>query len=595
MNVRSLLVALWLAAGALGASAAEPDPQATRAAQGLFERHWQWLAERFPEFATYRGDPRYNDRLTDASPEAQAAADQRTREWLAEAKAIPADRLSPTDRVSLDMFIGAREREVATMAFPGWRTMLMGVLGGPQSNFADLMLPTPVATAAQVEQLFARMGAYPRQMQHQIERMRSGIALGWVPGRDVLERVLRQIDVQLASRTEDSPYYGPFKRLGSAIPADERTALQARGRAAIERDVVPALRRLRAFVADEYLPKAPANGPLAGYPDGRAVYEMLVRQQTTTSLSAQQIHAIGQRELARLHGEIAGVMKTMKFEGDFAAFVKHLNSDPKYFAASPEALLAGYRDIAKRIDAELPRLFAELPRAPYGVRAMPAFRGPDAAEYYDRPAADGSRPGWFNAAAAGYLKKPSWGMATLTAHEAVPGHHLQIARAVELKGLPEFRRGGFGYVAFSEGWALYAETLGQEIGLYDDPAWRFGHLQAQAWRAVRLVVDTGIHALGWSRQQAIDFMAERTGLNRDIVTSEVDRYTSTPGQALAYMIGQLKITELRERAKAALGPKFDIRRFHNAVIDQGALPLDTLERVIDEWISAEAARGKAPA
>lgn len=595
MNVRPLLAALACALLAPAAAIAEPDPQVASRLHALFERHWQWVAERFPEFATYRGDMRFNDRLTDASPEAQAAADQRVREWLAEAKAIPADRLGPTDRVSLDMFIGARERDVATMAFPGWRTLRVGVLGGVQSDFADLMRPTPMATAAQAEQLFARMAAYPRQMEHHIGEMRRGIALGWVPGRDVLERVLAQLDAQLAVRTEDSPYFAPFKRLGSAIAADDRTALQARGRAAVERDVLPALRRLRAFVADEYLPKAPADGSLAGYPDGRAVYEMLVRQQTTTTLTAQEIHAIGLRELERLHREIDGVMKAMKFEGDFAAFVKHLYTDPKYFTASPEALLAGYRDIAKRIDAELPRLFAELPRAPYGVRAMPAFRGPDAAEYYDRPAADGSRPGWFNAAATGYLKKPTWSMATLTAHEAVPGHHLQIARAVELKGLPEFRRGGFGYTAFSEGWALYAETLGQEIGLYDDPAWRFGHLQAQAWRATRLVVDTGIHALGWSRARAIEFMVARTGLHRDIVTSEIDRYTSTPGQALAYMIGQLKIVELRERAKARLGARFDLRRFHNAVIDQGALPLDTLERVIDDWISAEAARGRPPA
>jgi uncharacterized protein (DUF885 family) len=322
---------------------------------------------------------------------------------------------------------------------------------------------------------------------------------------------------------------------------------------------------------------------------------MRVRQQTTTALTAQQIHAIGQRELVRIRAEMEAVIRQTKFDGDFAAFVTFLNTDRRFFVSSPEALLAGYREIAKRFDAELPRLFAELPRAPYGIRAMPAFRGPDAAAYYDAPARDGSRPGWFNAAVLGHDRKPTWAMATLTAHEAAPGHHLQVARALELKGLPEFRRGGFGYTAFSEGWALYAETLGNELGLYDDPYVRFGHLQAQAFRAARLVVDTGIHALGWSRRQAIDFMVERTGMDRTYVSSEVDRYTSTPGQALAYMVGQLKIVELRERAQARLGAKFDIRRFHNAVIDQGSLPLDTLERMIDEWIAAEAARDKPPA
>jgi len=348
-------------------------------------------------------------------------------------------------------------------------------------------------------------------------------------------------------------------------------------------------------VADEYMRKAPADGALRNYPDGAHVYDIVVRNQTTTSLSAAEIHAIGQRELARLRAEMEAVMRETKFDGNFAQFIRYLNTDPKFFYASPEALLAGYRDIAKRIDAELPRLFAELPRAPYGVRAMPAFQGPDAAEYYDGPALDGTRPGYFNANTLGWRTRPIWKMATLTAHEAVPGHHLQIARAVELHGLPRFRRNG-GYTAFIEGWAVYAETLGRDIGLYADPYSLFGHLQWQAFRAARLVVDTGIHSLGWTRQQAIDFMVERTGMDRGFVTSEVDRYTSSPGQALGYMIGKLKISELRDRAKARLGDRFDIRRFHNAVIDQGALPLDTLEKVIDEWIGNElVGAGKAPA
>ncbi|MFY9511729.1 MAG: DUF885 domain-containing protein, partial [Rubrivivax sp.] len=371
------------------------------------------------------------------------------------------------------------------------------------------------------------------------------------------------------------------------IPAAERTRLQAAGREAINSQVLPSLDKLRSFIVDEYLPKAPASGALRNYPDGARLYDEVVRQQTTTNLTAAEVHAIGQRELARLRGEMEAVLRETKFDGDFAAFVKFLNTDPKFFHKSPEALLAGYRDIAKRIDAELPRLFVELPRAPYGVRAMPAHLGPDRAEYYDGPTRDGSRAGYFNANAAGWQKKPTWGMATLVAHEAVPGHHLQIARNVELGTLPEFRRGGFGYTAFTEGWALYAETLGNEIGLYDDPYSRFGHLQWQAFRAARLVVDTGIHALGWSRQQAIDLMVERTGVDTGFVASEIDRYTSNAGQALAYMIGQLKIVELRERAKAKLGPKFELRRFHNAVIDNGALPLDTLERLIDAWIASQ--------
>ncbi|MBC7468487.1 MAG: DUF885 domain-containing protein, partial [Ramlibacter sp.] len=507
-----------------------------------------------------------------------------------EARAIPRERLEATDRVSLDLFIGRMERQVEEQAFAGYRSLSLSALGGVQSNFSELLKASPVWERRQVEQMLRRMAAYPAQMEQEIAGLRRGMALGWVTSRDVLDRVLAQIDEQLPADVEAGPYYAPFLKLGSDLPAAERAALQAQGRAAIGRHVVPAMRQLRAFVADEYLPRAAADGAMRNYPDGDRVYDMVVRHQTTTGLSPAEIHAIGQRELARLRSEMEAVMRETKFAGDFRQFIDYLNTDPKFFHASPETLLAGYRDIAKRIDAELPRLFAELPRAPYGVRAMPDFQGPDAAEYYNGPALDGSRAGYFNANALGWRSRPTWRMATLTAHEAVPGHHLQIARATELRALPQFRRGG-GFTAYVEGWAVYAETLGREIGLYDDPYSLFGHLQWQAFRAARLVVDTGIHRMGWSRQQAIDFMVERTGFGRGFVTAEVDRYTSIPGQALGYMIGKLKIDQLRDRARANLGERFDLRRFHNAVIDQGALPLDTLEKVIDEWIVTQKESG----
>ena len=588
MNFRFLLAGLALLL-ALGAGAAEVDPQQTRVLHALFERQWEDVSRRFPEGSTYRGDLRYNDSLSDQSAEAIAAYDQQVRRWLAEARAIARDRLDATDRVSLDLFIGRMERQVEEQAFPGYRTLNLGALGGVQSNFSELLKASPVRNRLQVEQMLRRMAAYPKQMDQEIATLRHGMALGWIASRDVIDRVLAQIDDQLPADLEAGPYDAPFLKLGGDIPVAERAALQAEGRAAIERHVIPAMRKLRAFVADEYRPRGAASGAMRNYPDGDRVYEMVVRHQTTTDLSATEIHAIGQRELARLRGEMEAVMRETRFAGDFPQFIDYLNTDPKFFHSGPEALLAGYRDIAKRIDAELPRLFAELPRAPYGVRAMPAFQGPDAAEYYDGPARDGSRAGYFNANTLGWRTRPTWRMATLTAHEAVPGHHLQIARATELRALPQFRRGG-GYTAYVEGWAVYAETLGRDIGLYADPYSLFGHLQWQAFRAARLVVDTGIHRMGWTRQQAIDFMVERTGFGRAFVTAEVDRYTSIPGQALGYMIGKLKIAELRDRARARLGERFDLRRFHNAVIDQGALPLDTLARVIDEWIAAELAR-----
>jgi uncharacterized protein (DUF885 family) len=288
------------------------------------------------------------------------------------------------------------------------------------------------------------------------------------------------------------------------------------------------------------------------------------------------------------------VPREMGFDGDFAAFVKHLNTDPRYFAAGATALMAVWRDVAKRIDPELPRLFADLPRTPYGLRAMPPHFAPDTAPTYEGPPLDGSRPGWVNVNAHGYRISPLWEVETTVAHEAVPGHHLQIARAAELTGLPRFRRSA-GFTAYDEGWALYAETLGFELGLYRDPPSRFGHLQWQAFRAARLVVDTGLHALGWSRERAIEFMVERTGEARESVTSEVDRYLSDPGQALAYMIGQLKIIELRDRARQRLGERFEIREFHSVVLDQGGVPLSLLERSVDEWIARSARAPSSPA
>ncbi|MES3004243.1 MAG: DUF885 domain-containing protein [Pseudomonadota bacterium] len=575
-----------------GAHAQQADPRETAALNALFERQWEDISRRYPEGSTYRGDLRYNDRLSDASFEADEAAFAQGRQWLAQARAIRREQLAPTDRISLDLFIGARERELEDHAFTGYRSLGLGALGGIQSEFADLMQFVPVRTPLQAQQVLSRMAAYPRVMDQQIAWLRRGVSLGWVSSQAVLERVVKQIDVLLPADVEAGPYFAPFRKLPQDIPQQQRTSLQAEGRAAIEKNVVPAMRKLRAFIVDEYLPRAPRSGAMSSYPDGAKVYEMLVRHRTTTKLSAAEIHAIGVRELDAIRAEMETVMRATGFKGSFDEFIRYLNTDRKFFHTDEAALLAGYRDIAKRIDAELPRLFAELPRAPYGVRAMPAFRGPDAAEYYDGPAQDGSRGGYFVANTVGFRSRPTWRMATLTAHEAVPGHHLQVARATELRSLPPFRRDD-GYVAFIEGWAVYAETLGREIGLYDgDPYSLFGHLQWRAFRAARLVVDTGIHSMGWSSQRAVEFMVDRTGMDRAFVESEVDRYVSTPGQALGYMIGALKIRELRERGRARLGDAFDVRRFHNAVIDQGALPLDVLEKVIDEWIAAEEKKAK---
>lgn len=570
------------------AASAPARSAAATALHALFDASWDASMQRYPEWATYVGDNRWGDRLYDASPENEAAGYADLRQRLAAAQAIPRDALDAKDRISLDLFMHGQQEWLGMEPFAGYRHMSMGALDGFHTDLADLMKSSPVQTRAQAEQALARLAAWPRRVDQELLQLRQGLALGWVPPRPVIARVLAALDRQTATTGEQSPWFEPFTRLGSEIPADQQAALRQRALQAIDTQVLPAQRRLRDFVASDYAAAAPEAGNLGRYPGGAAVYAALVRSQTTTTLSPAQIHAIGLAQVARLRGEIDQVMKDMAWRGDFVSFVAHLNTDPKYFHTSPEALLAGYRDIGKRIDAELPKLFAELPRAPWGVRAMPAHVGPDAAENYHGPALDGSRPGWFNANAVGYKTRPIWGMETLTAHEAVPGHHLQSARAIELGELPRFRRSSW-YVAYGEGWALYAETLGFEMGLYKDPASRFGHLQMQMLRATRLVVDTGLHDLNWPRQQAIDYMVAQTGLDNGFVSSEVDRYTSWPGQALGYMIGQLKIIELRDRARAALGDRFDIRRFHMVLLDQGAVPLTVLERQVDDWIAGAAA------
>ena len=570
-------------------AAGPPDPAQTARLHALFDAKWEADMRRYPDYATYVGDHRYGDRLYDATPATRAAEFAAARAALAQAQAIRRDALSPPDQVSLDVFIDGTKRDLSFEPFAGYRSMSLGARGGFQSDFAELLAASPVANRAQVEQMLARMAAYPKRVDQELLHLREGMALGWVPPRNVLDRVLAQLDAQLAPAIESGPFFLPFTKLGSDISAAEQSALRAAAVQAIDTHVLPALRRLRRFVADDYMAGAPADGALSRYPGGDRAYAALLRAHTTTELSAAQIHAIGLRELSRLRSEMEAAVKEASKEsgsdGDFARFVEHLNTDPKFFHTGPDALLAGYREIAKRIDPELPRLFAVLPRAPYGVRAMPAHMGAEIGDSYDPPTLDGTRPGWFNANAQAWRIRPIWSMEWLVAHEAVPGHHLQFARAAELGELPRFRRSG-GYTVYGEGWALYAETLGFELGLYKDPNSRFGHLQAQAFRAARLVVDTGLHAFGWTRQQSIDFMVERTGQSLPFVTSEVDRYYSWPGQALAYMIGELKIIELRDRAKAALGARFDIRRFHGVVLDLGSVPLPVLEREVDEWIAA---------
>lgn len=575
------------------ADSARP-PMATDAAakarhslHALFDEAWDAEAKAAPEWASMRGDLRFNDKLSDRSTAGLAARDALSRDLLARAQRVDANLLSDTDRVSLALFIHRYQQEVAMQAFPGWRTLTLGTLYGAQSALAGLARNVPVNNETQVRQWLARLAAYPARVEQEIAILRQGLSLGWVTARPVLARAIAQVEGQLTDDLTKSPVYEPFHRM--TVDPAVKAQLQALGQTALKEHFYPAQRKLLAVMKDELAPKAPESGSLAGYPGGDKVYEALILRNVTLPLGAGDIHATGLREVARIRAEMEKVRAEAGFDGDLAAFKKFLYSDPKFFNQSGEELLEGYRAIAKRIDPELPKLFTQLPRSPYGIRGMPPYTGEGAADNYNGPSLDGSTAGWFNANAIAFKRRPKWAMETLVAHETVPGHHLQISRQVELGELPNFRRQSQ-YSVFSEGWALYAETLGPQIGLFRDPYTRFGHLQAQMFRAARLVVDTGIHAMGWSRDKAIAYMIEQTGHDPVFMTAEVDRYASQPGQALSYMMGLLKLKELRARAEAALGSKFDQRRFHNALIDQGAMPLPLLEQRINSWIASEKGR-----
>ena len=428
----------------------------------------------------------------------------------------------------------------------------------------------------------------PTLIDQLIARMETGMELGWMPAKIAIARVPAQLDAQLGSDPAKSPEYAPFRKFPAEIPDAERERLAAAGRRAIEMSVIPSFRRLRDFYEKRYLPVATEAIAASALPPKQRYYEARLAFYTTTRMTPREIHELGLAEVARIGKAMDATVAAAGFAGTRAEFQRSINTDPRFLYTRAEDMLAGYRDIAKRADAELPRFFAVLPRLPYGIRAMRPEEG-DNAEHYVRGSVESGRAGYFEANVNSLSRRPKWSMETLLLHEAVPGHHLQIARAQELGELPPFRRNAF-FVAFSEGWALYAESLGYEMGFYTDPYSKFGNLAGEMHRAARLVVDTGIHAFGWTRERAMAYLIDNAALTPEFAAAEVDRYIVVPGQATAYKIGELRIKALRAKARAELGELFDLRRFHNAVIDHGAVPLDVLDEQIADWIAAEKAR-----
>ena len=578
----SFAVAAAATAVLAGALAAAPAP--ADAFRALVDREWQWRLREDPLFATAVGEHDYDDRLPSAAADDQERHDRETRQFLAELDAIPRAELAARERVDYDIFRNQLQERIDSFRFNEWWVPL-NADSGFHSDFAQLPENVPLQTVADYDHYLARLTAFPRYMQEQIAALRAGLQHGVTVPRVTLKGVETSIQPHVVQDATKSVFWAPFAHFPPAFTAADRERLAEAGRRAILEGVAPAYASFLEFMTKEYVPGSRETLAATALPDGAAYYRFLIRRFTTLDLDPEAIHQIGLREVERLSAEMDTVMKQTGFTGDRAAFLTFLRTDPRFYAKSPQALLEHAAWIAKSMDGKLPALFGKLPRTPYTVEPVPDHLAPKyTSGRYVAPPFGGTQPGiyWVNTYAL--ESRPLYNLEALTFHEAVPGHHLQGALAQEQTDLASFRR--FSYIsAFGEGWGLYSEWLGLEAGFYTDPYSNFGRLTYAMWRACRLVVDTGIHAKGWTRQQAIDYMASHTALPLHEVETETDRYISWPAQALSYKLGELKIRELRKRAEDALGAGFDVRAFHDRVLRDGSVPLPVLEASIDEWIA----------
>ncbi|NIL94976.1 MAG: DUF885 family protein [Woeseiaceae bacterium] len=562
---------------------AEADP--TEDFHALLDEVWEWQLRESPMFASRLGDRRFNDQWTDNSIAAIERRQDETREFLRRTYEIDRTALSENDQLNHELFRRSLQDRVDQFPFDG-HLIPFYQRGGVQnidSNTSQLRF----ATVKDYEDWLARLGKIDVVIEQTIALAEAGRKHGLVSPKILMERIPDQIAVQLVDDAEDSPFYRVFAADNDAIGEDDMARLRAQARDVIEDTVLPAYRELDEYFTDTYLPNSRDSIGLSELPNGEEWYELRARQFTTTQMSPDEIHRIGLNEVARIRGEMQAVIDSLDFEGDFRDFLEFLRTDPQFYYDTPEELYQAYLATSKRIDPELVKLFGTLPRMPYGVKPIPDSIAPDTTTaYYTRPAADGSRAGiyWVNLYKPEV--RPKYEIEVLSVHEAMPGHHLQLAIQQELGDMPDFRR-FMGFTAFSEGWGLYSESLGYDLGLYKDPYSQFGALTYEMWRAVRLVVDTGMHYKGWTRQQAIDFFKDNAAKTELDIINEIDRYIGWPGQALAYKIGQLKMLQIRERAEIALGDAFDVREFHDELLGAGALPLDILEQRMDGWLESQ--------
>jgi uncharacterized protein (DUF885 family) len=569
------------------------DPAETKRLHELIASDWQWQLADNPENATYLGERGHDDRLMDRSPAAWQKRREHDRQTLQRIEAIDRTKLGVSDQLNYDLFLLQARLAVEGDRFP-YELVPMHQMGGIYMVLGELAQQIPRDTVKDHENFLARMRAFPRAVDDTIALMKRGLSEGLTPPRVIVRDVAEAIANQISDDPAKSPIYEiAFTNFRASIPQAEQARLQKDATQVLRESVLPALRKLHAFWTTEYEPKTRESIAWTSVPQGKEWYPYLVRQQTTTELTPDEIHARGLAEVQRIRGEMEKIRVQTGFTGTLEEFFTFLRSDPRFYYTKRDELLVAYRDIAKRVDPELTRLFGRIPRLPYGVIPIPSYSEKTQTTAYYMPGSPKShRPGYYYVNLYDLPSRPKWEMEALSLHESVPGHHFQIALAQELDELPAFRRNG-GFTAFVEGWGLYAESLGPELGMYTDPYSRFGQLTYQMWRAVRLVVDTGMHAKGWTRQQAIDYFVANSSKPLHDIEVEIDRYLAWPGQALAYKLGEMKIRELRAKAERELGANFDIRAFHDAVLGAGPLPLSVLETRMNDWTRAQKSGAKA--
>ena len=553
---------------------------ADQQARALFSADWQWRLQNQPEFATAAGDARYNGALSDTSLAASRNATAHERKMLDQARLIERERLSGQNQLSYDLFVEQKERRLKAASFYPYNAQPLSAQEGIHVGFARLVAQMPFATEADYRNYLARIDALPAHVDGVIEQMREAMRSGWTSPKVVVQAVPAMLK-QLRESLPNGSLGLPFREIPATIPKPVRDELAAAGPAALKARAAPALQKLEDFLRTEYLPAARDTIAASSLPGGAEWYQFLLSD--STELAPAAVHALGLKEVARIRGEMRGAIARTGFRGSFTEFSAFANSDPRLFYANPDKLLKRYRRLVARATDGLPRLFSSVPAEPLVVRQVQGEN--QGAAYYE--AAANGRPAALVVNTSLLATRALWETETLALHEGVPGHHLQVARAHELPELPEFRRFGWNR-AFGEGWALYAESLGPELGFFADSFSAFGRLNSELLRAARMVADTGIHAMGWTRQQAIDYLAANTANGAADNEVEVDSYIANPGRAPAYKMGQLRIKALRDKAQAALGERFDIRRFHGAVLDNGPVPLAMLEQLVERWIKAAA-------